>query len=297
MEELKSVRAENYLQQFNLMYFKHKNDTTKLIITSPKCGTRYLSGTAESNAGFSRFHPGELTKAEIDNYFSNVSEIYWIIRPPMEHLISAIMTEHQSNMNSVENPNKTSSKLKIKKNDEEWKLTILETLLKDILTEPKFTINTNNNGSSRFGHYTPKYNTIYNDIPYKIEFFSKIKFVELKNLSQLLESEFNIYFNIEDKNYAMNQYFTKSSILAAMELNFADMWSELKKIIDTEQYYYTSILNYDYEVLFTTKINEAHKELDSVYDKLKKLIPSYSSYRVKNIKNNITNIKKQLKIN
>ena len=104
----------------------------------------------------------------------------------MEHLISAIMTEHQSNMNSVENPNKTSSKLKIKKNDEEWKLTILETLLKDILTEPKFTINTNNNGSSRFGHYTPKYNTIYNDIPYKIEFFSKIKFVELKNLSQLL---------------------------------------------------------------------------------------------------------------
>ena len=114
MEELKSVRAENYLQQFNLMYFKHKNDTTKLIITSPKCGTRYLSGTAESNAEFSRFHPAELTKAEIDNYFSNVSEIYWIIRPPMEHLISAIMTEHQSNMNSVENPNKTSSKLKLK---------------------------------------------------------------------------------------------------------------------------------------------------------------------------------------
>ena len=285
------------MQQFSLMYFKHKNDTSKLIITSPKCGTRYLSGTSESNVGFSRFHPVELTKTEIDNYFSNVSEIYWIVRPPMEHLISAIMTEHQSNMNSVENPNKTSSKLKIKKDDENWKLTILETLLKDILTEPKFTINTNNTRSNMFGHYSPKYSILYNDIPHKIEFFSKIKFVELKNLSELLESEFNLYFNVADKNYAMNQYFTKSSILEAMELNFADMWGELKKIIDTEQYYYTSILNYDYEVLFTTKINEAHKELDSVYDKLKKLILSYSSYRVKNIKNNITNIKKQLKIN
>ena len=297
MEELQSLRVENYLAQYNLMYFKHKNDTTKLIITSPKCGTRYLSGTSESNIDFVRFHPAELTKVEIDNYFSSVSEIYWIIRPPMEHLISAIMTEHQSNMNTVENPNKTSSKLKIKKNDEDWKLTILETLLKDILTEPKFTINTNNSGSNMFGHYTPKYNTIYNDIPYKIEFFSKIKFVELKNLSQLLESEFNIYFSVEDKNYAMNQYFTKSTILATMELNFADMWGELKTIVDSEQHYYNSILNYDYDALFTKKINESYKELDSIYVKLKKLIPSYSNYKVNNIKNNITSIKKQLKIN
>ena len=297
MKELQLVVEDNYLQQFNLMYFKHKNDTSKLIITSPKCGTRYLSGTAESNAGFSRFHPAELTKEEIHNYFSSVSEIYWIVRPPMEHLISAIMTEHQSNMNSVENPNKTSSKLKIKKNDEDWKLTILETLLKDISTEPKFTINNNNSGSNMFGHYTPKYNILYNDIPYKIEFFSKIKFVELKNLSELLESEFNIYFSVEDKNYAMNQYFTKSSILAAMELNFADMWGELKKIVDIEQYYYTSILNYDYDALFTKKINEAYEQLDNVYSTLEKLVPSYSSYRVKTIKNNITNIKKQLKIN
>ena len=297
MKELQSVRADNYLQQFNLMYFKHKNDTSKLIITSPKCGTRYLSGTAESNAGFYRFHPAELSKEGIHNYFSSVSEIYWIIRPPMEHLISAIMTEHQFNMNSVENPNKTSSKLKIKKNDEDWKLTILETLLKDISTEPKFTINSNNLGSNMFGHYTPKYNIVYNDIPYKIEFFSKIKFVELKNLSELLESEFNIYFSVEDKNYAMNQYFTKSSILAAMELNFADMWGELKKIVDIEQYYYTSILNYDYDALFTKKINEAYEQLDNVYLTLEKLVPSYASYRVKNIKNNINTIKKQLKIN
>ena len=31
MEELQSVRIESYLQQFSLMYFKHKNDTSKLI--------------------------------------------------------------------------------------------------------------------------------------------------------------------------------------------------------------------------------------------------------------------------
>ena len=95
----------------------------------------------------------------------------------------------------------------------------------------------------------------------------------------------------------MNQYFTKSTILATMELNFADMWGELKTIIDSEQYYYNSILNYDYDALFTKKINESYKELDSVYAKLKKLILSYSNYKVNNIKNNITSIKKQLKIN
>ena len=223
MKELTLSNTAGYIQQFNLMYFKYKKDVTKLLVTSPKCGTRYLSGICESNTEFIRIHPAEFNKDVNNTYFDNLSEIYWIVRPPMEHLISAIMTEHQSNMESVENPNKTSSKLKIKKNDEDWKLDVLEKLLKDILTEPKFTLNINNNLSGTFTHYSPKYQLLYDEIPNRIALFSKIKFVELKNLSELIESEFNLYTNVESENYAMDTFFTKNTILEAMQTNFADM--------------------------------------------------------------------------
>lgn len=296
MESLKSVSTAAYLQQFNLMYFTLKKDTTKLIITSAKCGTRYLSDLCENNTEFIRTHPAEFSKAANNYYFENMLEIYWVVRPPMEHLISAIITEHSSNMHSIENPNKISSKLKIKKNDEDWKINVLENLLKDILTEPKFTINSNNfnNDNTKFHHYEPKYEILYNDIPAKIELFSKIKFVELINLSELIKSEFEISTDIKDHNYSFNEFFTKDTIIDVIQNNFADMWYELKTIADNEERYYNKILKYDYDELFTEKINESYKELDVVYAKLKKLIPSYSNYKVKNIKNNINNIKKQL---
>jgi hypothetical protein len=297
MKELPLVSISSYIQQFNLMYFKSKKDSSKIIITSAKCGTRYLSNVCELNSELIRIHPAEFTKGASDYYFENISEIYWIVRPPMEHLISAIMTEHSSNMNLTENPNKVSSKLKIKKNDEDWKIEVLEKLLKDILTEPKFTINNSNDvGNNRFSHYQSKYEILYNDIQDRIELFSKIKFVELKNLSELMESEFKLYTNIENQNYTFNTFFTKDSILETMQLNFADMWSELKAIVDNEQYYYDNLLKYDYDKLFVKKINESYKELDDVYKKLEKLIPSYSIYKLKNIKNNINTIKKQLSI-
>jgi hypothetical protein len=296
--EIKSLETTDiFIQQFGLMYFKHKKDDNKIIVTSPKCGTRYLSNISESNSEFIRFHPGTYTNKENNEYFNNISEIFWIVRDPMEHLISAIITEHQSNMNSMENPNKTSSKLKIKKNDESWKNTVLEILLKDILTEPKFTINIGNNDGGTFNHYSPKYEMLYNEISTRIDLFSKIKFIELKDLSEFIQSEFKLYTNIEIDSYTMDMFFTKDNIIEVMQLNFTDAWNKLKIIIDTEQYYYNKVLKYDYDELFTKKINKAYTELDDIYETLKKLIPSYSNYKVKNIKNNINTIKKQLIIN
>lgn len=293
--EIKSLETtDNFIHQFGLMYFKYKPDDTKLIVTSPKCGTRYLSDISESNSDFIRVHPAVTTHVENNMYFNNISEIYWVVRNPMEHLLSAIITEHQSNMNSVENPNKKSSKLKIEKNDENWKHAVLEILLKNILTEPKFTLNINNNLSGKFTHYMPKYEMLYNEIPNRIELFSKIKFVELKDLSECIESEFKLYSNIQIETYTMDRFFTKDTIIEAMQLKFPDMWDELKIIVDTEHYYYSKLLKYDYDALFTKKINESYKQLDEVYAKLKKLIPVYSNYKVKSIKNNINTIKKQL---
>jgi len=291
------ISTSKFIQSFGLMFFKYKKDTTKILVTSPKCGTRYLSNLCENNSEFFRFHPAEVSNDENDYYFDNITEIYWIVRPVMEHLLSAIMTEHASNMDSIKNPNKTSSKLKIKKDDEKWKFSILETLLNDILTEPKFTINSNDLVKGWFSHYKPKYEILYNEISNRLDLFSKIKFVELQNLSELIESEFKIYVNSENEKYAMDRFFTKESLLETLQSDFTNVWDELKKIIDNEQYYYDKLLNYDYDNLFNEKINEAYKELDDVYDKLKKHILIYSKYKIKNIKNNINTIKKQLIIN
>jgi len=296
MKTKDDISTSKYIQRYGLMYFKYKKDTTKLIVTSPKCGTRYFTGLAEYNTDFIRFHPSLDTMEANDKYFDELSEIYWIVRPPMEHAISAIMTEHSSNMDNLTNPNQTSSKLKIKKQDEDWKLNVLEQLLSDILTKPYFTSNSRDGIDGVFNHYNPRYENIYNDIPNRLELFSKIKFIELKDLSNLIKNEFNITDNFKSKEYGMDRFFTKDSLVETIKINFPDMWEKLQGIINIEEQYYNLILNYDYHPIFSEKIKESHNEIDVVYEKLNKeldiayqkhakYIETYLKYKSKNICN------------
>lgn len=294
MKTKEDISTSKYIQRYGLMYFKYKKDTTKLIVTSAKCGTRYFTELAQYNTDFVRFHPSLDTMEANDKYFDELSEIYWIVRPPMEHAISAIMTEHSSNMDNLTNPNQTSSKLKIKKQDDDWKLNVLETLLKDILTEPQFTINSGDGIDGVFSHYKPRYEDIYNDIPNRLHLFSKIKFIELKNLSDLIQNEFNITDNFKSKEYGMDRFFTKDSLVQAIKTNFPDMWEKLRGIINVEEHYYNIVLNYNYHTAFTRKIKESHTEIDEVYERLNtelqsayekhaKYIETYLKYKGKNV--------------
>ena len=295
MKNENDISTSEYIQTFGLMYFRCTNEPTKLIVTSAKCGTRYFTGLCAANIDFVRFHPANDTHEINDKYFNELTDIYWIVRPPFEHLISAIMTEHSSNMDGLENPNKSSSKVQIKKNDDNWILNVLEILLKDLLTEPLFTINTGDKIAGIFTHYKPKYELLFNEIPNRVEIFSKIKFVELKNLSTLIESEFNLNDAFQTKTYAMDRFFTKDSIVDTIKNNFPDMWYELRQIINVEEHYYNKILNYNYNVLFGKKIKQSYKDIDIIYDKLnteldnayatlKMYIESHSNYKKNNIK-------------
>jgi hypothetical protein len=278
------ISTSEFIKNFSLQFFKYKNDNTKLIITTPKCGTRYLQYLTQINTEFTSFQPAEFTKDKIEDYFNNLTEIYWIVRPPMEHVISAIMTEHQDIMQNLENPNKTSSKLKIKKNDDNWTLNVLEMLIEDISTEPYFSINRNNLINGLFGHYKPTYKKLYNEVSNRIDIFSKITFVELSNLTNIIKSEFKIYLNINQQNYAMDTYFSKEKLLSILESNFKDNWDRLKLIIYDEKKYYDLLLKIDYDILLNERI-------DAIYNELETLIPTYTKYKVKKVKKTIQNIK------
>jgi cell shape-determining protein MreC len=76
----------------------------------------------------------------------------------------------------------------------------------------------------------------------------------------------------------------KSKVYSTIDSTKKTITEFLKAIVDNEQYYYDNLLKYDYDKLFVKKINESYKELDDVYKKLEKLIPSYSTYKLKNIK-------------
>lgn len=282
------ISTSEFIKNFNtLLYFKYKNDNTKLIITTPKCGTRYLTYVAQINTDFINFHPAEFTKDKIEDYFNNLTEIFWVVRDPMEHLISAIMTEHQSIMQNVENPKKSSSKLKIKKNDDNWILTVLTLLIEDISTEPYFSINRNNLTSQTFDHYKPTYKKLYDEVSNRIDIFSKITFVELSNLTNIIESEFKIYLNINKQKYAMDAYFSKETLLNKLESDFKDNWDKLRLIIYDEKKYYDLLLKIDYDILLNERI-------DAIYNELETLIPTYTKYKVQKVKKTIRNIKKIL---
>jgi hypothetical protein len=276
-----------FIKSFNLQYFKYKNDNTKLIITTPKCGTRYLSHLTQINSDFTNFHPAEFSKDKLEDYFNDLTEIFWIVRNPMEHLISAIMTEHQDIMQNVENPKKSSSKLKIKKNDDSWTLAVLEMLIEDISTEPYFSINRNNLISGIFGHYNPTYKKLYNEVLNRIDIFSKITFVELSNLTNIIESEFKIYLNINEQKYAMDRYFSKETLVNILESDFKNNWDRLKVIIYDEKNYYDLLLKIDYDIV----LNE---RMDKIYNELETLIPTYTKYKVQKVKKTIRNIKNML---
>jgi hypothetical protein len=278
------ISTSEFIKNFNLQFFKYKNDNTKLIITIQKCGTRYLEYLTKINIEFSIFNPAELSKEENEDYFNNLTEIFWVVRNPIEHVISAIMTEHQDNMRSTENPSKKLSKLKIKKNDEDWKLSVLKMLIEDISTEPYFSINRNNLITGLFGHYKAMYKKLYDEVSNRIDIFSKITFVELSNLTNLIESEFKIYANNNQQKYAMDMYFSKKELLNILESDFKDNWDRLKVIIYDEKKYYDLLLKIDYDALLNERI-------DAIYNELETLIPIYTKYKVQKVKKTIKNIK------
>lgn len=274
MENIVNINA-HFFSKFSLTAYKIENDD-RVLFTSAKCGSRYLNELETLGI----FHSIPLYELEFDN----IKEIIWVVRPPMDHFLSAIITEHNINIQTLENPNSKSSKIKVKKNDDAWMLEILHRLLIDITTEPMFSSNTNGK-INYFGHYKPRYEICYKEIESKIDLFSKIRFIQLNELTEVISSEFKVTHIPNKNDYSFDIYFTKESLLQLLETEYLDIWKQLKPIIDAEIIYYELLLNYDYERYFNNKAMEIYKNLET-----NTLL--YTHYKLRNFKKNVYDLLK-----
>jgi hypothetical protein len=261
-EVIASLGGKLYLSDVN------KN---KLIIAGNKCGTRYIKSVSS------------FSEIDYDYYtgITSIEKIYWIIRPPLEHFLSAVLTEHNTVMNVMnENSNK---KIKVKLNEDKLKYDILSQLINDISTKPYFKINTNNSNNI-FGHYYPKYEFVYNKMLTEYAFFNNVSFIELSNLSNLLKSKFNLnLLSFNNKNYTFEQYYSKDELLNLLQTDFKKNWKILLPIIENDNDYYNKILLFNQSDFLMNKIHDLYEELNVC-------IPLFVKYNQLEFKENMTNI-------
>lgn len=250
---------------------KNKN---KAILTRNKCGSRFIDGIPEFT----------IVDYEANNtIFNEFEKIYWIIRPPLDHFLSAIQTEHSNAMRDYSN-----KKIKIKTEEDKLKFDILNQLITDVSKEPYFRINTQEI-NNQFGHYSPQYEMIYNKLHTEYVFFNKISFIELSNLSTLIGTKFNVSNNTFNKSsYSFEKYYTKDEILHLLKTNFKKEWSILLPIIENDNNYYEKILNFNQADFLKNKINDLYAELNVC-------IPLFLNYKEIQFKQDMYTINKIIK--
>lgn len=216
-----------------LRIFKHKK-INKIIISALKCGNRFME---ESNC----FDLIKLDDITMDD-FKNSDEIFWIIREPQSHFISALITELQVRHSSFQNPYD---------NEEKWMLELIENKLLEIIEEPKF--------SKNFSHYQPRYQALYSLLKYDIKYFYKSKFIELKELSMLVKNEFGCdYMYVEDKyslGFGVEYPIDKNVIIKLLKTKFKLIWKNILEIITIETEYYKKLNDVNIIENFVSRID------------------------------------------
>jgi hypothetical protein len=251
---------------------KDKN-INKVIIGTVKCGSRFL----QTSDLF------ESVPFDINNLqkLKNVDKIYWIIREPHEHFISALMTELNSKINTTNNSYEINSKIKIKRNDEKFVYEAFVKLLKEISSEPFFV----GKQTERFSHYYPIYKDLHNIIQEKYKIFYKTSFIHLSHLSSLISSVFNATIPYDENTYAFTKlkdkfdnditpnWYTKHGIYEL--LNSDDCikyWNNIKNIIGDDENAYNLLINFDFSEFLLKKIDELTIKIDE------KLIDNNENY-------------------
>jgi hypothetical protein len=240
-----------------LRIFKHTK-INKIVISALKCGNRFME---ESNC----FDLIKLDDITMDD-FKNAEEIFWIIREPQSHFISALITELQVRYNSFKNPYDS---------EENWILELIENKLLEIIEEPKF--------SKNFSHYQPRYQALHSLLKYDIKYFYKSKFIELKNLSNLVETEFKCdYVYIED-NYSLGfgiEYpIDKNVIIKLLETKFKSIWEIILQVITIETEYYKKLNDTNIIQNFVSRIDVLDDVISNYIQNEKNLLKE-----IKNIK-------------
>lgn len=226
-----------------------------LIITSNKCGSRFLADS-------SKFISYDYRDPDIIN---KVDKIYWIIREPMQHFLAAVLTEHNGLTDThPDNQVKTQINnfyIRVKEKEDILKYDILKKMIDDLAKPIHFKNNTQNT-NGMFSHYYPKFESLYTNLITNYEFFNKVTFIKLERLSDLIRNELGIDDIIFNKNnYLFEKYYTKNQIAELLKTDFKKKWKILEPIIRNDTEYYNKILEFKYSDFIVSKITNLYEEL------------------------------------
>ena len=221
-----------------------------LIITSNKCGSRFLADS-------SKFISYDYRDSDIIN---KVDKIYWIIREPMQHFLSAVLTEH----NGITDTHPDNQRrIKVKANEDILKYDILKKMIDDLAKPIHFKNNTQNT-TGMFSHYYPKFESLYTNLITNYEFFNKVTFIKLECLSDFIKNELGIdelTKTYNKNNYLFEKYYTKNQIAELLKTDLKKKWKILEPIIVNDTKYYNKILEFKYSDFIVSKITNLYAEL------------------------------------
>lgn len=239
----------NFIKKIDtLRIFKHKT-SNKIVISALKCGNRFM----EESDCFDFIHLNDIT---LDD-FKNADKIFWVIRDPKQHFISALITEVQVRYNLIENTFD---------NEKEYIVSLIKTKLLEILEEPILSLN--------FSHYQPRYELLTYMLQTEVRYFYNSTFVELKNLSELLETEFKCNYPYNEENYFLGfgkEYLiNKKTLLDLLETEFISEWEIIQNIIEKETQFYNELENISILENFISKIDSLNDTIVNLNKKIEK---------------------------
>ncbi len=239
----------NFIKKIDtLRIFKHKA-SNKIVISALKCGNRFM----EESDCFDFIHLNDIT---LDD-FKNADKIFWVIRDPKQHFISALITEVQVRYNLIENTFD---------NEKEYIVSLIKTKLLEILEEPILSLN--------FSHYQPRYELLTYMLQTEVRYFYNSTFVELKNLSELLETEFKCNYPYNEENYFLGfgkEYLiNKKTLLDLLETEFISEWKIIQNIIEKETQFYNELKNINILENFISKIDSLNDTIVNLNRKIEK---------------------------
>ena len=195
------------------------------ILAPLKCGTRYLEKCLNESGEFI-----SVFDIKSNLYIKNTNTI--IVRPPFEHMTSALFTElyHSIYENDTSN------------------IEQLENILNSFIhTE------CDKHTESNYPHWCKDvYDNLY---WYWRRNFKCIDVVELKNLSDFLISKninlvpysadnynFKNVIRLDDNNLR-HVFYKQEDLLLFVKMNYTDMWNELLKQVEYSEIYYNALIN------------------------------------------------------
>ena len=175
---------------FNDFIIFAKDDTT--IVSGKKLGNRFLTNTKL----FSIVRDNNLKTV-----FSNSKKVYWVIREPKEHLLSAFVTELNSYIKNNENPQQISKKIKTKNSEDAWIFDVIKKLI-DFKLGKLSAAQVGEKFSSHFSF--GYYNQLHNNLVEEYYNYYKVIFIDIRNLSNLINGVYDSKFEYTESTYNLD---------------------------------------------------------------------------------------------